>query len=762
MSSSSKKNDPNVKNNSNSLIIILVLVLSWVYLTGCFKNDSERHTSYIEESTPWYNCHTVSYSADYTGNADCSIAMFADPNIVVFYKDYDDSTCETCSLITVDDYRGHTVQIDLNELFPTCEQSKLYSVFRKDNDYYAIIVFVSNGENHSCIYRLSLEDSSIEYCGEIESDDAHPGMYVDKVVYSNDSYYAHAYYLDGVYYRDTFIIMDESYNRLWVVDVDKMSFMWTVNEEDELLYVGWNQSNQFDYDADVYKINPDSGEITSLGIDAGLLDSYRMGLFQSDGCIYRNNDDLTLTKLNVVTGEESLVLDYNNTDANLANINDSTLFYCDEESIISIKSVFYPNENNEWSVYCLHKSDNNPHAGKEIITAAPYFQLNILAASAIHNFNESNDQLHINVTMDYSRLTFTDYESSGVAITNDYNRDMSILSALKNDIRYGTGPDILLDFGTFATLDNADYLQDLAPIINDPNYINREDYFYNIFDAYTMDGSLFQVPVSACVAGIYSDDNWNGYSACGFTFDEYSSFVQEHCNGMDPLGDNYGRVLSLDYLVRSNYAALHDENGHITLDNETFRDICEYTRNQNPEQNASLINSDAQYVSFVRVHYDFTRMLINSDKKLYGLPSLSGESGPVALCNESVAITSCTTHLDELIEFVKNIFSYDVQIMNVNYNPINRAAMQSVANDALNNANNYIESMYGIENYNDSEVISEYLDYLSSANTCYLADDNSLIVLNEELQPYYEGQKSIDEVIAVSEDRINTMIDETF
>lgn len=105
--------------------------------------------------------------------------------------------------------------------------------------------------------------------------------------------------------------------------------------------------------------------------------------------------------------------------------------------------------------------------------------------------------------------------------------------------------------------------------------------------------------------------------------------------------------------------------------------------------------------------------------------------------------------------------SYDIQIMNVNYNPINREAMQSVANAALNYANDYIESLYGIENYNDTEVISEYLDYLSSASTCYLADDNSLIILNEELQPYYEGQKSIDEVIAVSEDRINTMMDET-
>ncbi len=753
---------PNVKTNRNSLIIILVFILSGGYLTGCFKTDSETQRRYIEESTPWYSCNTVSYSSDCIGNTDCSIPVYADSNIIVFFKDYDDSSCETCSLITVDDYCGLTVQIDLQEYFPAYEQSRLYSVFRKGNDYYAIIVSIYEGENYNYIYKLLLENSSIEYCSEIEADDDHPGMYVDKVVYCNDHYYAHAYYLDGVYYRDAFIIMDDSYNRLFAIDIDEMPFMWTTNDEGELLYVGWSQSNQFDYDADVYKINPVSGEITSLGLDAELLDRYRMGLFQSDGCIYCNNNDFTLTKLNVETGEETLVLDYNNTDANLANINDSALYYCDEESIISIKSVFYPNESNEWSVYRLNKANDNPHIGKEIITAAPYIQLNVLAASAIRSFNESNNQVYIEVTMKYSRLTFSDYVDSGVAITNDYNRDMAILSTLKNDILYGVGPDLLLDFGTFATLDNSNYLQDLSLVINDPDCINREDYFDNIFDAYTMNGSLFQIPVSACVAGIYSNEDWNGYSSCGFSFDEYRSFVQDHCNGMDPLGDNYGRVLSLDYLVRSNYVALHDDNGHITLNNETFRDICEYIRDQSPEQNPSLINSNAQYVSFVRVHYDFTRMLINTDNKLYGLPSLNGESGPVALCNESVAITSCTRHSDELIEFVKSILSYDTQIMNVNYNPINREAMQRVANDALNYANDYIERMYGIENYNDSEIISEYLEYLSSASSCYLVDDNSLIILNEELQPYYEGQKSIDEVIAVSEDRINTMIDESF
>ena len=756
-------NNPQANMNRsflNSTISLLVLVALCFSIAGCVRNNAEMNIRYIDESTPWYESVTTSCGADDIGSADCASPIYADPNIVVFFKNNDDVSTEPCGLISIVDHQGQITHIDLEDYFSDTEHSVLYSVFDKEDAYYAVVSYEDDGELRNSIYRLSLEDSSMEFCYEINPNEDHPGMYVDRVIYSNNKYYAHMCYLDGVYYRDAFLFLDNEGNELLTIDVDDMPVMWTVNDAGELLYVGWNQSNQYSYNADVYRINPDNGEITSLGIDEEILDRYRMGLLQSDGCIYCNNNDLTLTKLNVETGEETLVLDYNNSDVNLANIMESTLFYCDEDNIVAVKSVFYPLENDEWSVYSLHKSDNNPHVGKQIITAAPYCQINILAASAIRSFNESSEQAYIYVTMDYSRLTFTDYEDSGVAIVNDYNRDLAILSTLKNDIRYGVGPDIILDYGTFATLNNTNYLQDLSAVINDPDCFNRDDYFSNIIDAYTIDGSLFQIPVSACVAGIYSNKDWNGYPSCGFTFDEYDTFVQNHCNGLDPLGDNYGRDLSLDYLVRSNYDALHDDNGHITLDNETFRDICEYTQNQSTGQNPSLINSNAQYVSLVRVHYDLTRMLIDSDKELYGLPSLNGESGPVALCNESVAITSCTTCSDELIEFVRIILSYDVQIMNVNYNPINREAMQSVANDALNYANSYIESVYGINNYNDPEVVNEYINYLSSANTCYLADDNSLMVLNEELQPYYEGQKSIDEVIQIAEDRINNMIDE--
>ena len=39
-------------------------------------------------------------------------------------------------------------------------------------------------------------------------------------------------------------------------------------------------------------------------------------------------------------------------------------------------------------------------------------------------------------------------------------------------------------------------------------------------------------------------------------------------------------------------------------------------------------------------------------------------------------------------------------------------------------------------------------------------DTSVLVILDEEIQPYLEGQKSLDDVIVTAENRINLMIDE--
>ena len=58
------------------------------------------------------------------------------------------------------------------------------------------------------------------------------------------------------------------------------------------------------------------------------------------------------------------------------------------------------------------------------------------------------------------------------------------------------------------------------------------------------------------------------------------------------------------------------------------------------------------------------------------------------------------------------------------------------------------------------EFIDEYIEYICSANTCYMCDDYVILIMNEELQPYYEHQKELDDVMPIIENRVNNMVDE--
>ena len=41
-----------------------------------------------------------------------------------------------------------------------------------------------------------------------------------------------------------------------------------------------------------------------------------------------------------------------------------------------------------------------------------------------------------------------------------------------------------------------------------------------------------------------------------------------------------------------------------------------------------------------------------------------------------------------------------------------------------------------------------------------MCDDYALLIMNEELQPYYQHQKELDDVTPIIESRVNNMVNE--
>lgn len=126
----------------------------------------------------------------------------------------------------------------------------------------------------------------------------------------------------------------------------------------------------------------------------------------------------------------------------------------------------------------------------------------------------------------------------------------------------------------------------------------------------------------------------------------------------------------------------------------------------------------------------------------------------------TVAITTCTINENESWSFVKCLLCEEVQVSQMLENPININAFEQFAEEAIVAANEVRLAQDESARILDYSDIIRYEEMLLKADSSSFADTQILSIMNEELQAFYHGDKSIDEVIAIIEDRCQTVLDE--
>ena len=257
--------------------------------------------------------------------------------------------------------------------------SQNYTVCTTDESYCLNInsSSLSLGNPADVFLRLNNGVEGINYAG-------------DFMICSNDCYYSHIYYIENNTYKDAFCIFDKDYNLLQEMHIDNYVVYWSLNSKNQIVTVEYNQSNianSYMYSA---VLDLDKGVEKKTSTDSDLLAKYRLGYTSDNGFCYLTNKDLTLTKLDLETGEETLVLDFNNSSINLFDLQCSSLFYCEDDYCILRKDAVYPSESTYWMINTLTKEEINPNSGKQIIYSATSFQIGSMVASAIEQMNSSD------------------------------------------------------------------------------------------------------------------------------------------------------------------------------------------------------------------------------------------------------------------------------------------------------------------------------------------------------------------------------------
>ncbi len=536
------------------------------------------------------------------------------------------------------------------------------------------------------------------------------------------------------------------------------------------------------------------------------LESIGSAYTNPDGSVYYSTP-LGISKIDIKNKKTEEVFNYSWCGVNRSIINYLQIVECSDDSIVLAgekynASPFSMSSQSDFIVVEFNKASSNPHAGKtilELFTLYGYIEDSV--GDAIIKYNDTNTDYFIEVTDRYSSLDNIDY--NGINSEDEWQNAMlksnaEMSNGLAMDIMNGEGPDILLNSSEMGQLNNSNYLADLTPYVGN---LDSSKYFTNVIDASKIDGKLFQLPVCYMIEGIQTDSKYAGASGTGFTTEEYEKFLNETLNGQDIIP--YGQALYFTKL----FDAMSNEfikNGKADFSSPEFAKLAEYVKNNVQESSRSwdemyggpvddsYIYETATYAVGAPVKGDmgysdaaaiyttvygiggyFSGMAqVNGGTAILGIPSTDGR-GPRISANISIAISAQAQNIDACGEFVKLLLSDDVQteIAMTDYFVLNKQAFRNAGEKAVEFYNGEGgEGMFGYD-WNTGEPVDNRLKFsdknldemeniIASCSGMNSSDAAINLILAEEMQPFFIGQKSLDEVITIAQDRVQKVLNE--
>ena len=544
-----------------------------------------------------------------------------------------------------------------------------------------------------------------------------------------------------------------------------------------------------------YEFDLDSGKITkkdSKDYDwIDMLAVYRMKGC-SDGNVYSvDNTGISRLDLNKKTSEQVVSFSWCNMDRTLsgnlmlADVNDGSFILYGEKSKTQPYSHNYYGLSSEFVMYELKKADKNPYAGKTILELyTPYGIVTEDINNAINKYNDTNKDYYIEITDRYTGSSYSMYgEAKNEDESNDiglkYMADMS--NKLAMDIMNGEGPDMLMGIDGYGALKNSNYLLDLSSYTSK---MKSDKYFTNVLDAMKVDGKLYNMPISFGVYGIQTDPKYAATTGVGFTTDEYVKFLKDTLNGKDLIASGQAHYFASLF---SNMSEKFISNRKADFSAPEFAALAEFVKDNVQERSPDWTQDERNVVVYSDVraeiqkaicgsvsgYWDYIQAVENTNgcSAILGIPSSDGR-GPSVFAIDSISISAQATNVDACAEFVKMLISDDTQkeLATKGYLVLNRAAFREAGKASVEFFNT-INPGYPGGFYGDGEKPKNYVTYtpehidalektIDSCSSSSSEDAAIAIILVEEMPSYFTGQKSLDEVIKIAQDRVQKVLDE--
>lgn len=481
------------------------------------------------------------------------------------------------------------------------------------------------------------------------------------------------------------------------------------------------------------------------------------------------NGSSGLVEYDLDTEKATTVLEWLDSDMN----RDDVRFYMalEDGRILAMTNEYTEDANKCEAVY-LTKTPSSELPQKEILTLGAMY-LSQEMNSAVIRFNKNSDKYRIQV-IDYGNMgDGNDWEAS--------------ITRFNNDMTSGNGPDIFdLNSLNLQMLAQKGIIEDLNPYIEKDAEIKKEDYFESVINAYTINGKLYSIPNCFYVQTVIGRTSDVG-SEPGWTLDELMALLETKPEGTEILDYATKESVMQMCLMFGFDSYINWETGECKLDSEEFVKVLEFAntfpKEYNYDEDAPSTPSKIQDGTLLTMSTSFSSV---QDYQMYsamfgesitaiGYPTPEG-SGTAVSGQNTLAMNAKSEKKEAAWEFLRsfimpefyesgNVWGFPTLISA--YDKVNEKYMTPEYYEDENGEQ--VEQSKGGWGWDDFQIdiyastqeeVDFMTDVINSADRSYSYDTQLFEILNEEAAPFFEGQKSAQEVADIIQSRVQMYVNE--
>ncbi len=471
------------------------------------------------------------------------------------------------------------------------------------------------------------------------------------------------------------------------------------------------------------------------------------------------------------------IMDYVNSDIDTSNLNN--LIMIDDKNFIA---SYYTNT--DWKMKIAKFTYVNPEdiPDKKVLSMACFYVDSQVKKDVIE-FNKTNP--------DY-RIMITDY--SVYNTSENYNAGSE---KLNNDIITGNVPDILcVDYNV--NIDNyisKGLFTDIKKLIAEDEELSQLEYLQNVWDAFSVDGKMYQLVSSFNVCSYMAKTSLVG-DRTKWTMEEFMEFVKTLPEDCAPFGTE---ILRGDFLrVLMNYCGkefVDAKSGTCNFNSPQFIAALEYAATL-PEEFSEDYWEDYDWTLYESMYRDNKSLMcsvfiydvknmnysikgqMGEDVTFIGFPVGEGHGSYIQSTGPAFALSAKSAYQDGAWQFVRQYITEEYQTATENTNlyglRVLKSAFEAKAQEALerpywlNDAGEkeYYDNYYYINGEEiildpfTQEEIDEICNFIYSVNKTSYYDEEIYKIIEEEAGSFFAGQKTAAEVAPIIQSRIQLYVDE--